>query len=208
MVSVWKKFIFLIITQSVIIYFSGFAFAQKGQVTGSGTVTCTFTGRTQIKTISLDDNKFLLLKDSDTNKIKASLITANSNPNTVVLVASLGNISDTNSLLGGTPFSFMNNDSAFEIRTTKNSTGLVKSVISIPPNASSGTITITNHENNTVNGKLKLIFKNTRSQIFKNSKLIRVNKNNKRVSVDCDFINIPISDKEAVECNSSEEDCI
>ncbi len=202
------KFFFLLLISIAIIYFSDFTLAQEGQVTdaGSGIFTCTFMGKTPIKMTSLDKNKLLLLNEPNTNQIKASLIAAN---NSVVLSIFLGNFSDTNSLLEGTPFSFMNNDSAFEIRTAKNSTGLVKSVISVPPNALSGTITVTNHENNTVNGKLKLIFKNTREQILKkNGELIRTNKNNKRVSVNCDFINIPISDKEAVECNSLKEDCI
>ena len=205
-----KKVIFSLLISIFIICLDNFALAEEGQVRGGGIANCTFEGNTPIKTISIADNRFLLLKNLNTNKTQASLNSRDGSSSAFVSIFTFfGYLTDTdvNSLLEGVPFSFMNNGSDLLIDTGEPfALGMPREGITNSfPNLSNrrsktfGTITIANHDATIVSGKLKLIFKNTVYSIIKDNKIVKVNKNNKRVIVNCDLINIPLADKELIE---------
>ena len=162
-----------------------------------GNAICKFIGNTPVKKINADGNRLVLIKSTASGKTKGSIIVQvitgenNSLIDTNVF-ALFGEVPDVDSFLNGKTLSFKNTDSDLSIKKTKDT--VIKETTNLLPDASKGeiigTIKITNHDSSSVSGKLKLLFKNTIYSITQNNEVKKLNKNNKRIIVNCTFSDV------------------
>lgn len=199
-----KCLFYVIATLSLLFLNQNISFAQddtSGVVVLGGTGKCKISGDSQIKEITTDGNRLVLLKIEGTTQ--GSIILQKTFTSGDLLVdlstnAVLGEIKNVKAFLGGKKLSFESENSEFFLKQVSGNGGVTIEISNDLGEGLKGklkgTIKLTGPQSDLAKGKLNLSFEETKRTITQNSQTNKTD--NGKIEIECRFNKIPITRKD------------
>ena len=200
-----KKLVFCLFSLSVILFgVKSFSFAQNEiptDVVFGGTAKCKITGDSEIKEITTDGNRLLILNIEGTKQgsiiFQKTLVTGDAVID-VSTNAVLGELKNVKAFLGGKKLVFESGSSELSIRQVIKNSNLTIEIANDLGDGSkgnlNGSIQLKGSHHDLAKGRIKLNFEATKRTVTHNSEINKLD--NGPIVLECTFNKVPIVRKE------------